>query len=145
MLVEEEPRAIAPEDLLFLLRHDVNRSARLKEFLSWKDVRKNAKATGGADGKDAETGASANTASGDDSALVAEIEEDAKNLAASETISDGVNSNSNEFEPSTRTSKGSTHSAPQIGPKRRQLGLFGIWDTDCWPIYLVASVGIRSP
>lgn len=89
-------------------------------------MRKNAKATGGAEGKDAETGASANTAGGDDSALVAEIEEDAKNLAASETISDGVNSNSNEFEPSTRTSKGSTHSAPQIGPKRRQLGLF--WD-----------------
>ena len=90
-------------------------------------MRKNAKATGGAEGKDAETGASANTAGGDDSALVAEIEEDAKNLAASETISEGVNSNSNEFESSTRTSsKGSTHSAPQIGPKRRQLGLF--WD-----------------
>lgn len=120
-------RAIAPEDLLFLLRHDVNRSARLKEFLSWKDVRKNAKATSGAEkgSGQAATGEGDNFGGsgggGDDSALVAEIEEDAKNLAASEAGS--LNENPNEFDMSAKSSNQNTQS---IGPKRRQLGLF--WD-----------------
>lgn len=114
-------RAIAPEDLLFLLRHDVNRSARLKEFLSWKDVRKNAKATSGAEKSSNDgTGEAGNCGGGDDSALVAEIEEDAKNLAASETGL--LNENSNEFEMSAK----SNQNAQSIGPKRRPLGLF--WD-----------------
>ena len=125
-------RSITPEDLLFLLRHDVNRSARLKEFLSWKDVRKNAKASGGGElgleGNEGGASSSRDSKNSDDSALVAEIEEDAKTLAAASNDSnnqdscDFMNSNSNE---ATSDSKMSS-SAVQIGPKRRQLGLF--WD-----------------
>lgn len=103
-------RSIAPEDLLFLIRHDAHRSNRLKEFLCWKDVRKNAKPAG------AGGTSSANPNGNDDSALVAEIEDDAKNLAADvaskESAPDRMNSASK---------------APvQLGPKRRQIGLF--WD-----------------
>lgn len=36
-------RAIAPEDLIFLIRHDKAKVNRLRTYLSWKDVRKNAK------------------------------------------------------------------------------------------------------
>ena len=130
-------RAIAPEDLLFLLRHDVNRSARLKEFLSWKDVRKNAKATSGTEKGSVDASGQAGASGGgdeevgDDSALVAEIEEDAKNLAASETNSSNYfEGNSSEFDSSTKPSNKNNQTTPsagvQIGPKRRQLGLF--WD-----------------
>lgn len=113
-----------------MLRHDVNRSARLKEFLSWKDVRKNAKATSGTETGGVEGGAggslsgSAGGEGGDDSALVAEIEEDAKTLAASDSTSlDPSNLNDSEARGSNPSSSGKS---VQIGPKRRQLGLF--WD-----------------
>lgn len=117
-------RNISPEDLLFLLRHDVNRSARLKEFLSWKDVRKNAKATGGGDSTSGEAASSLNAdeAIGDDSALVAEIEEDAKTLAASDNNT--TPDSDSRTESSSSNKPGSKN--VQIGPKRRQLGLF--WD-----------------
>ncbi|KAG0682091.1 Transcription initiation protein spt3 [Pichia californica] len=36
-------RAILPEDLIFLIRHDKAKVNRLRTYLSWKDVRKNAK------------------------------------------------------------------------------------------------------
>ena len=127
-------RTITPEDLLFLLRHDVNRSARLKEFLSWKDVRKNAKATSGAEaGGDGAAGSNSSAAGeggiGDDSALVAEIEEDAKTLAASDSAAQDYDSRLNDSDPhgGTGASNPSLSSkSVQIGPKRRQLGLF--WD-----------------
>lgn len=124
-------RSIAPEDLLFLLRRDVNRSARLKEFLSWKDVRKNAKATGGSEGKGSgDNSIGGSVGGGDDSALVEEIEEDAKNLAASESNSLQFDDPSNEYDSSasksTRNNQLNPSSNVQIGPKRRQLGLF--WD-----------------
>jgi len=38
------------EDLIFLIRHDRAKVNRLRTYLSWKDVRKNAKDTGGNDG-----------------------------------------------------------------------------------------------
>lgn len=80
-------------------------------------MRKNAKATGGADvGGDGASNASA-AANSDDSALVAEIEEDAKTLDQ-----DPFESRSIEASDSNR----SRPSIVQIGPKRRQLGLF--WD-----------------
>lgn len=34
---------VSPDDLIFLLRHDSAKVSRLREFLSWKDVRKNVK------------------------------------------------------------------------------------------------------
>jgi transcription initiation protein SPT3 len=36
-------RAISTDDLIFLIRHDSAKVARLRTFLSWKDVRKNVK------------------------------------------------------------------------------------------------------
>lgn len=36
-------KAILPEDLIFLIRHDKAKVNRLRTYLSWKDVRKNAK------------------------------------------------------------------------------------------------------
>ncbi|KAJ3309631.1 Transcription initiation protein spt3 [Boothiomyces sp. JEL0838] len=36
-------RYLAAEDLIFLIRHDRSKVNRLRSFLSWKDVRKNAK------------------------------------------------------------------------------------------------------
>lgn len=36
-------RSILPEDLIFLIRHDKAKVNRLRTYLSWKDVRKNAK------------------------------------------------------------------------------------------------------
>lgn len=127
-------RTITPEDLLFLLRHDVNRSARLKEFLSWKDVRKNAKATSGAEaGGDGAAGGNSGGAGeggiGDDSALVAEIEEDAKTLAASDSTTQDYDSRLNDSDSrggSSGSNPSTSNKSVQIGPKRRQLGLF--WD-----------------
>jgi transcription initiation protein SPT3 len=124
-------RTITPEDLLFLLRHDVNRSARLKEFLSWKDVRKNAKATSGAEASgDGAAGANSSGGGdggiGDDSALVAEIEEDAKTLAASDSTAQDYDSRLNDSDPHGGTGGSLNNKSVQIGPKRRQLGLF--WD-----------------
>ncbi|BFZ54953.1 Transcription initiation protein spt3 [Savitreella phatthalungensis] len=47
-------KSITTEDLIFLIRHDRAKVNRLRTYLSWKDVRKNAKETegGGADGVD---------------------------------------------------------------------------------------------
>lgn len=42
-------RHISPEDLIFLIRYDRAKVNRLRTYMSWKDVRKNAKETG--DGK----------------------------------------------------------------------------------------------
>lgn len=36
-------KSISPDDLLFLTRHDGAKLKRLKEFLNWKDIRKNVK------------------------------------------------------------------------------------------------------
>lgn len=36
-------RSVLPEDLIFLIRHDKAKVNRLRTYLSWKDVRKNAK------------------------------------------------------------------------------------------------------
>ncbi|EGV66354.1 Transcription initiation protein spt3 [Yamadazyma tenuis] len=36
-------RSIAPEDVIFMIRHDKAKVNRLRTYLSWKDVRKNAK------------------------------------------------------------------------------------------------------
>lgn len=36
-------KSIAPEDVIFLIRHDKAKVNRLRTYLSWKDVRKNAK------------------------------------------------------------------------------------------------------
>lgn len=104
-------RNISPEDLLFLLRHDVNRSARLKEFLSWKDVRKNAKATATGSSNSGSSGGAGEgnltnslnldeTMGGDDSALVAEIEEDAKTLAAADNTQHDPDSRSTDLSSS---------------------------------------------
>lgn len=75
-------RAIAPEDLIFLIRHDKAKVNRLRTYLSWKDVRKNAKDQegggmegtdilddglingGGANGANGGNGANANGANG---------------------------------------------------------------------------------
>lgn len=40
---------MSAEDLIFLIRHDRAKVNRLRTYLSWKDVRKNAKDTGGND------------------------------------------------------------------------------------------------
>lgn len=109
-------RVLAPEDLLFLLRHDVHRSARLKEFLSWKDVRKNAKPAGTNSGTTAAAGGST-TASANTDDLMEINEEDAKQLA------DPSSATSN----NTATANTSTSQVKTVqigGPKRRQLGLF---------------------
>lgn len=47
-------RSIAVEDLIFLIRHDKAKVNRLSEYLSWKDVRKNARDQdgGGVEGAD---------------------------------------------------------------------------------------------
>ncbi|KAJ1659048.1 Transcription initiation protein spt3 [Dispira simplex] len=43
-------RYMSPEDLIFLIRHDRSKVARLRTYLSWKDVRKNVKDSGGNEG-----------------------------------------------------------------------------------------------
>lgn len=40
-------RYISAEDLIFLIRHDRAKVNRLRTYLSWKEVRKHAKDTGG--------------------------------------------------------------------------------------------------
>ncbi|CAN6625758.1 protein Spt3p [Trichomonascus vanleenenianus] len=40
-------RSVATEDLIFLIRHDKAKVNRLRTYLSWKDVRKNARDEGG--------------------------------------------------------------------------------------------------
>ncbi|KAJ3113416.1 Transcription initiation protein spt3 [Physocladia obscura] len=39
-------KTISAEDLIFLIRHDVKKTNRMRQFLSWKDVRKNVKDKG---------------------------------------------------------------------------------------------------
>lgn len=57
-------RYLSPEDLLFLIRYDRAKVNRLRTYLSWKDVRKNAKDSGGdAGGAGADVG---DGAGGDD-------------------------------------------------------------------------------
>lgn len=46
-------RYLSAEDLIFLIRHDRAKVNRLRTYLSWKDVRKHAKDSGG-DGAGAE-------------------------------------------------------------------------------------------
>lgn len=75
-------RSILPEDLIFLIRHDKAKVNRLRTYLSWKDVRKNAKdqengditaaATGGGDLlEDAATAGGVSGAAGVDNKLLA--------------------------------------------------------------------------
>lgn len=40
-------RYLTAEDLIFLIRHDRGKVNRLRTYLSWKDVRKHAKDSGG--------------------------------------------------------------------------------------------------
>lgn len=47
-------RSVAPEDLMFLMRHDKSKVNRMRSFLSWKDVRKNVKDDRGTTTADAE-------------------------------------------------------------------------------------------
>ncbi len=113
-------RVLAPEDLLFLIRHDIHRSSRLKEFLSWKDVRKNAKPTSNtAPSSSASTGAPA----ADD---LAEInEEDARQLA------DTPSQQSSSLPASTAVGHAAAAAASKVqigGPKKRQLCLF--WELE---------------
>ena len=54
-------RSISTDDLIFLIRHDKAKVSRLRTFLSWKDVRKNAKESDDKGGGDA-----ADFAAGDD-------------------------------------------------------------------------------
>lgn len=46
-------RTLSPEDLIFLIRYDRAKVNRLKTYLSWKDVRKNAKESEGDGGANA--------------------------------------------------------------------------------------------
>jgi transcription initiation protein SPT3 len=47
-------RFVSVEDLIFLIRHDRGKVNRLRTYLSWKDVRKHAKDSGGDGGGAAE-------------------------------------------------------------------------------------------
>lgn len=47
-------RYLSAEDLIFLIRHDRGKVNRLRTYLSWKDVRKHAKDSGGDGGGGAE-------------------------------------------------------------------------------------------
>ena len=47
-------RYVSSEDLIFLIREDKAKVNRLRTYLSWKDVRKHAKDSGGADGGNVE-------------------------------------------------------------------------------------------
>jgi transcription initiation protein SPT3 len=40
-------KTLQAEDLIFLIRHDRGKVNRLRTYLSWKDVRKHAKDSGG--------------------------------------------------------------------------------------------------
>ena len=54
-------RTVAPEDLIFLIRTDRAKVNRLKTYLSWKDVRKNAKDSEGGEAGEEDAGESALT------------------------------------------------------------------------------------
>lgn len=67
-------KSIAPEDVIFLIRHDKAKVNRLRTYLSWKDVRKNAKdqESGGTESliegtADGASGATASTQAANDS------------------------------------------------------------------------------
>jgi len=45
--VKRGARYLSAEDLIFLIRHDRGKVNRLRTYLSWKDVRKHAKDSGG--------------------------------------------------------------------------------------------------
>ncbi|KAI9339880.1 transcription initiation factor IID, 18kD subunit-domain-containing protein [Obelidium mucronatum] len=45
--VKRGSKTVTSEDVIFLIRHDAKKTNRLKQFLSWKDVRKNVKDKGG--------------------------------------------------------------------------------------------------
>ena len=47
MATRRGARYVSAEDLIFLIRHDRSKVNRLRTYLSWKDVRKHAKDTGG--------------------------------------------------------------------------------------------------
>lgn len=49
-------RYLSPEDLIFLIRYDRAKVNRLRTYLSWKDVRKNAKESSGDAGAGADVG-----------------------------------------------------------------------------------------
>nr|AAC49996.1 Spt3 [Clavispora opuntiae] len=57
-------RSIAPEDVIFLMRHDKAKVNRLITYLSWKDVRKNTKDEGGGTESFIEEGAGAGAGGG---------------------------------------------------------------------------------
>lgn len=61
-------RSIAPEDVIFLIRHDRAKVTRLITYLSWKDVRKNTKDEGGGTESlmEQESGATAANPAGND-------------------------------------------------------------------------------
>lgn len=68
-------RSIAPEDVIFLIRHDKAKVNRLITYLSWKDVRKNTKDEGGGtesfmDQEGAAGGPSGGAASNDQSKMI---------------------------------------------------------------------------
>ena len=50
-------RYVSADDLIFLIRHDRGKVNRLRTYLSWKDVRKHAKDSGGGDGGNVEVDA----------------------------------------------------------------------------------------
>ena len=47
MATRRGARYLSAEDLIFLIRHDRGKVNRLRTYLSWKDVRKHAKDSGG--------------------------------------------------------------------------------------------------
>ncbi|CCC67753.1 hypothetical protein NCAS_0A11950 [Naumovozyma castellii] len=68
-------KSILPEDVIFLIRHDKAKVNRLRTYLSWKDLRKNAK------DQDATAGATATVGSGntgDDEEMKKSSEKDEK-------------------------------------------------------------------
>lgn len=124
MALRRGARFLAPEDLLFLMRRDANRMQRMKEFLSWKSVRKNAKPGGSGNGSVAGAAApvAAEAPPGDDAELVAELEEDAKHLGAAEGASPA-------HAPEHPGAPAPSARAVPPGPRPRQLGL--AWDFEC--------------
>ena len=53
LAIRRGSRSISTDDLMFLIRHDKAKLARLRHFLQWKDVRKNVKEADGDRGNDA--------------------------------------------------------------------------------------------
>ncbi|KAJ3234279.1 Transcription initiation protein spt3 [Chytriomyces hyalinus] len=46
--LKRSSKSLSPEDIIFLIRNDAKKVNRLKQYLSWKDVRKNVKDKGAA-------------------------------------------------------------------------------------------------